>query len=117
MKQKIRQLLKDKLIFQTTKIFIGLLAVYIIISIWKWKELPPQIPLFYSLPRSLEQLTNPLIFLLLPFFSLVFFCINFIFAAFFYGEEKLASVLLVITGTIVSFLLLISFIKIIFLIT
>lgn len=117
MKQNIKQLLEERLVSKMTKLFIAIFTLYILIGVWKGKELPPQIPLFYSLPRSSDQLSSPLLLSLLPSLSLAFFGIDFILASLLYPREKLASILLVSAGTVVSFLLLISFIKIIFLIT
>jgi len=111
------QFIKDKLTSGALTIFIFLLLLYLLILFWKWNRLPPQLPLFYSLPKSEEQLGTPLLLILLPLFSIVFFIADLFIARVFYTREKLASSLLVIIGTTVSFFLFITFIKIIFLIT
>lgn len=113
----IKLMLKDTIISQFTKGFIAIMLIFIIIGVWKWQYLPPQIPLFYSLPRSPDQLSNYVFILFLPIFCIFFFGINFILASHFYQKEKLASIILVTIGTIISFLSLITFIKIIFLVT
>jgi len=117
MKQKIIQLLKDPFIANLVKIFVVVLMLYLVIAFWKWSSLPPQIPLFYSFPRSTDQLASPWQILLLPFFSLMFFCLNFISASLLYPEEKLVCIFLVLIGLIVSLLFFTTFVKIIFLIT
>lgn len=117
MKQKINELLKETLVRRTVVIFIAIMSLYLIILLWKWQMLPPQLPLFYSLPKSNEQLATPFQLLLLLLFSFLFFTINLIAAAYLYPKEKLGSILLVIIGAIVVGLLLYAFIKIVFLVS
>lgn len=93
------------------------LVIFLIIIIWKWKTLPPEIPLYYSLPRGNSQLGSPLFLLLLPGFSVFVFIINLILSSLFYGEEKLIAKILIITGFTVTILFLLTFIKIVFLIS
>lgn len=113
----VKFMLKDKLISRFTKGFAISMAIFLTIGILKWQRLPPQIPLFYSLPRSPDQLTPSIFILILPILSIIFFAVNFAVAYHFYQKEKLASIILIATATIVSFLSLIAFIKIVFLIT
>jgi len=113
---EIKLMLKDKVISWFTKGFIISIIIFLTIGILKWQRLPPQIPLFYSLPRSPDQLTPSIFILILPILSIIFFAVNFAVACHFYQKEKLASIILVATATIVSFLSLITFIKIVFLI-
>ena len=117
MKQKINELIREAIVRRSIIIFVVIVSLYFAILIWKWGQLPPQLPLFYSLPKSNDQLATPVQLLILPFFSLLFFITNFITAAFFYPKEKLGSFLLVITGTVVASMLLYTFIKIVFLIS
>lgn len=117
MQQKIKLLFKDTLISRTVKIFIILAVCYIFVGVWKWRDLPPQLPLFYSLPRSHEQLGTPSHLVLLPFFSLFTFILNFFLASVLYPREKLAATMLIIIGTIATLLLFTTFARIIFLIT
>lgn len=117
MKEKIKVLLKDKLAENLIRIFLGIIAVFLIAIIFKWNKLPPQLPLFYSLPRGVEQLTSPY-GIFIPFlFSIIFFSLNFFLAAGIFETRKTAAYLLVISGTVVSFLFLIACLKIIFLVT
>ncbi len=115
--EKIKLMLQNKLISRLIKYFLIILIGFTGIGIWKWRSLPPEIPLFYSLPRSYDQLAKSIFILLLPALSIVFFCINFLLASLFYEKERLASIFLMITSIVISFLLFIAFLKIIFLIT
>lgn len=117
MKQKFINLLHELIILRLVKFFGIIIFCYLLIGIWKWRALPPQIPLFYSLPRSVDQLGTSLNLLILPILSLVFFMIDFIFAAIIFEKEKIAAQISVIIGTVSAFLLLITFVKIILLIT
>lgn len=117
MKLKIKILFQDQLVLRISKLFILVFVIFLIIIIWKWKSLPPDLPLFYSLPRGNSQLGSPLLLLLLPGFSVLVFVINLILSALFYGEEKLIAKMLIITGMVVTILFLITFIKIVFLIS
>lgn len=110
-------IIHDILIIRIVKIFCLIISLYVIILIWKWNLIPPQIPIFYSLPRGMETLGTNIHILIFPVYSLIFFGINFIMAAMLYNKEKLAAIFLIISGILATFLLFISFIKIIFLVT
>jgi hypothetical protein len=117
MKEKIKHTLSDVNIKRMCFLFLFILVVFGAIGIWKWNALPPQIPLFYSLPRGEEQMGNAYQLLILPLLCVIFFIINFILAIFFYDVKKLVSILFMIIGTIAGFLLLITYLKIIFLVS
>lgn len=117
MQEKIRLILREKLVMKMVRIQTVILILFIAIFIWKFRLLPPQIPIFYSLPRSQDQLGSPFHLLLLPFFSVIIFCLNFLLALETYAKERLAAILLLIIGVATSFLFLITFIKIVFLIS
>lgn len=117
MKLKIKNLFQDKLVRKISKFYIFILVIFLITIIWKWKAFPPELPLFYSLPRGNMQLGTPILLLLLPGFSILVFVFNLILSAIFYREDILIAKLLMITGLVVTIFLLITFIKIIFIIS
>ena len=117
MKQRFIHLLRDPFVSQMTKLFLVILLAYFFLGVWKWRNLPPELPLFYSIPRGKEQLGTPLLLLLLPFFSFLFFIGDLLWASFLHEKERLAACILVTIGTMISFLLLITFIKIVFLVS
>lgn len=117
MKQRFIYLLQDPFVSQMAKFFLGVLLIYLFLGVWKWKNLPPELPLFYSIPRGKEQLGTPFLLLLLPFFSFFFFIGNLLWASLLLEKERLAACILVTIGTITSCLFLITFIKIVFLIS
>jgi len=83
----------------------------------KFKDLPPQLPLFYSLPRGSEQLGDPLTLLVLPLSSLFIFIFNTLLGAYFYNRDIILSRILIIIGSFASIVLFITFIQIIMLIS
>lgn len=116
LKNKISLLLSDRLVKTLGQLFIVIMSVFITILVWKWNSLPPQIPLFYSLPRSSEILAVRLQFIVLPIYSIIFFAANFLLSVYFYEKERLASLILVFSATFMSFLLLVTCLQIIFLV-
>ena len=116
MNTKIKELLKDSLIVKITQGFIVTSFIFLAIIILKWQNLPPELPLYYSLPKSPDLLANPLEFLILPILSVLIFLIHFILAVRVNEKEKLAAKILMISALVVSITLLLTFIKIIFLV-
>ena len=88
---------------------IGLLA-------WKFIQLPPQVPLYYSLPWGQSQLTNASYLFLLPTISIVILFIDNLFAVSFFKNQPLLSRFSIITSLLASFFSLYTLINIIFLI-
>lgn len=116
MYDNLKRLFKDRFIFSLFKLHALFTLAFVVVGVVAWKKLPPEIPLFYSLPRSPQQLASPVSIFILPFFSLLFFAVNSIIASYIYTSQRLLSVLLVITATIATVLLLITFINIILLV-
>jgi len=117
MKRAIIDLLSVKLVLHTLIIFSIVMGLFFAVFIFKWRTLPRQLPLFYSLPRGEDQLGSPEVLLILPLLSLVIFIMNFLIGATIYSSEKLAAKLLVIAGAVSTILFFITFVKIIFLIS
>lgn len=117
MKENILKIWKVKKFKLAVKTFLVFFISSLIIIILKFPSLPPEVPLYYSLPWGEEQLTSPLNLTILPLSSLFAFLINFYLAGVFFEEEPWLSRLLILTGTAFSFLSLFTLIKIIFLIT
>lgn len=107
----------DPIIRKSVKLFFLIMLLYIFILICKWNEIPLQIPLYYSLPKSPEMLGAKIQILTLPVYSLIFFMINYLISVFLYEKEKIAAIILDIAATGFAFLAFITFIKIVFLVT
>lgn len=117
MRNNLRVVLGDKQIRRFTTVNFFLLVLFFIVTLWKWSSLPPQLPLFFSLPRSTEQLGTPVKLLILPFFAVAFSLVNLYLALIIYERERLLSVILTVMSTTANLLLLVTFIKIVFLVS
>lgn len=117
MKNNFGLLFADPRIKQISWINGFMLIPFLLLSIWKYSVLPPQLPLFYSLPRSTNQLGSTVEIFILPIFAVCFAVVNYYIASIVYQKERLAAIFLCGTSAAVSLLLLITFVKIIFLVT
>jgi hypothetical protein len=117
MKAQIDLLFADIFIRRCLLAFVIMLILFAAIYILKMQSLPPQLPLFYSLPRGSEQLGSPLTFLLLPALSIFITICNTIVSIFLYKHEPLLARVLSFVGVFSVFLLLITFIRIVILVT
>lgn len=115
MKQKIKLFFQDKLTRYISIIITILILFEFILLIGKWNILPPQLPLFYSLPRSNNQLGSTIQLILLPVLSLLIYLLNAAVAI--ETDKKIVRKLLILTSFITSSLLFIAFAKIIILVT
>jgi len=84
---------------------------------WKFNSLPPQVPLFYSLPWGESQLTQASLLFILPTISLILLLINHLFAISLTKTSFLLSRILLAISLVFSFLSLTALIHIVYLIT
>lgn len=108
---------KDKAIKASLQLSFLFLTGQLVVLLFFWPRLPPQVPLFYSRPWGKEQLTAPIGLLILPVISFLVTLINLAAASLMPKEEKLISQLLVLFGAIFSFLCLVTLFKIVILTT
>jgi hypothetical protein len=101
-------------IFRWNLIFI---ITQIAFLFWKFNLLPPQIPLYYSLPWGKSQLTQASLLFILPTISLILLLINNLFAISLIKTSLLLSRILLAISLIFSFLSLVALIHIVYLIT
>lgn len=97
-----------------TLIVLSLNVVFIVILILISKDLPPQVPLYYGLPRGEQQLISPAALVLPIVLSSLFIVINNIVAYFI--ESLFLKRVLVFGSCFVSLLSIITIVNIIFLI-
>lgn len=102
------------LIFRWTIFFI---VLELGLLIWKYKLLPPYVPMFFSLPWGESRLApvNNLFFF--PAFSVIILLLNNLLAVLCLSNAKLVSYLLSLFSAITAFFLMISLYHIIFLIS
>ncbi|HAP37738.1 hypothetical protein A2574_00530 [Candidatus Shapirobacteria bacterium RIFOXYD1_FULL_38_32] len=94
-----------------------IITVQIVLLIYKFNDLPPQVPLFYSLPWGEPQLAPASQLFFLPTFSIVFSLINNLLAATIFSKTTLLSKLLVVSSLVISILSLVTLFQIISLLT
>ncbi|MBP9817501.1 hypothetical protein KBC75_01940 [Candidatus Shapirobacteria bacterium] len=105
---------------QITKIFrwnLLTIILQIVTLLFKYFDLPPQIPLFYSQPWGESQLASNSFIILLPLFSLLILIINNLTAAFIASRSILFSRILTICSLIFSLIILYSIFNIVFLVS
>lgn len=93
------------------------LALQFLILLLKFKNLPQQVPLFYSLPWGQSQLTTVDNLFLLPSFSVLILFLNNFTAAMLDSSSVLIARLLTITSVLFSILSLFTLVNIILVIT
>lgn len=113
LKENLIAIWHDELIKKSIILTLVIFFLFTIILALKLKDLPPQLPLFYSLPRGNDQLGNPILLLILPLSSFLIEIINTLISAYLYKKEILLARMFAIIGSFISVVLFISFIKII----
>lgn len=108
---------QEKTVRLATRIFLAILLFSLAFLILVFKNLPPWVPLFYSLPWGEEQLAKSDFLLILPLCSFLFGILNFSLAIFSFEHQSLASKILVWTNVLLAFLLTLTLVKIVFLIS
>jgi len=110
-----REVWNDKTAGNCLNLALIALSASFFLLLFSWFKLPPEIPLFYSLPWGEEQLVSPFFLWLLPGSSLVIVLINLTFASYFSSDQLLTRVLMM-TTSLYSFLATIILFRIISLI-
>jgi len=90
---------------------IGLIIFQSLAITFYLDSLPPQLPLFYSLPWGQRQLVSPQYLYLLPLSSLVTFFVD-VFFILFLAKQKLLSTILLVSSFFYIFLVTYSLINI-----
>jgi len=91
--------------------------IQIILLVIKFNDLPPQVPLFYSLPTFDSQLGQATHLFFIPIFSITVGLINNFIAAIFLQQKPVLAKFLVVFSLIFSFLSLVTLFNIIRLVT
>jgi len=92
---------------------IILFITQLTIIIWFYRELPPEIPLFFSRPWGSAWLTSTSSIFILPLLSLVTLLLNYFLALYYHQKKLILSQLLVIFSLIITLFSTVSVLKII----
>lgn len=114
---KFTNFIKRPLIKRATLAFAAMFIFSISLIVLKWSELPPEVPLYYSLPWGEKQLGSPWELSILPTLSASIFITNLLITFFLAKDNKLAIKLLIATALFVVALLTYSLVRIIFLVS
>jgi hypothetical protein len=95
------------------RLSLVLFIAQIVLIIWFYNQLPPEIPLFFSRPWGEQWLTSSSLIIILPLFSLVTLLLNYSLAIFYHQKKLLLSQLLVVFAFIISLFSTVSVLKII----
>jgi len=114
---EIDTLLKDRKANLVVKSALILIGISWLGLPFFWHKLPPEIPIFYSRPWGDEQLIARPFILLLPGLATVFSLINLKLAGIFFSSEKALTYFLVWFNLIVTLLAVITFWRILFIVT
>jgi hypothetical protein len=98
------------------RLSIFLFVFQLIIIIWFYNRLPPEIPIFFSRPWGTAWLSSTSSIFILPLFSLLTLLTNYFLALFYHQKKLILSQLLVTFAFIISLFSTVSLIKIISLI-
>ena len=109
--------IKQSPIKQTSYAFLAMLVISIISLAAYWSKIPPQVPLYYSLPWGEQQLASPVELTLLPTLATNIFLTNLLLVYALVPNEKLLVRIGVLGGLFSSGLLFYTFLNIIFLVT
>jgi len=99
------------------KFIIALFILSLGILLWRWRMLPPLVPLWYSRPWGADQLAAPFFLFILPVSSLFLYGVNFLIAIYVTAEYLIFTQLLFLSSFIVSLLSFVTLVKILFLVS
>jgi hypothetical protein len=117
LQSQIQALRRDPVFTWSSSISLVALALSLIILVLFWRNLPPEIPFFFSLPWGEEQLTSPLTLIFLIFGTFFLYLTNILLALFFHNATPYYARMLIVGSTICALLTVVTTIRIIFLIT
>ncbi len=114
----IREIIEANWIAQiATRFTLILSCIGIVVLIWRWNQLPPLVPLWYSKPWGDEQLAQPIWLLLLPGGSIAWYFFTLWFVGKFLKPYRIFGQILFLASLTVSILSVVTLVNIIFLVT
>ncbi len=108
---------QEKNNFTIFRFNLCLIALQIIILFFKFNNLPPQIPFYFSLPWGESQLASSTNLIYLPIYSILITILNGFWAAMLVKNNQLFSKLLIVFSLVFSFFSLFSVFQIVFLVS
>lgn len=109
--------IKRPLIKKASLIFLAMLLTSIVAIALQWSKLPPQVPLYYSLPWGESQLAAPWEITILPTLATSIFITNLALTFILSRDNELLSQIFILTGLFVTSMLLYSLLQILILVS
>jgi hypothetical protein len=110
---RIGKLWEDKVVLKLLRWSLVALVLQGLVIWWKFSQLPPKIPLFYSRAWGEEQLAEVHYIFGLPIMSLIVLVVNNFIASMMGEKEKTLVIVLSLSGLVFSFLALVTVFKIV----
>ncbi len=92
-------------------------ALSIAVLLWRFRALPPEVPLWYQKPWGEDQLASPYFLLLLPIGAIGIYFVNGIISIYFTKDHLVFTQILFMTSLLVALLSFITLVKILFLVS
>ncbi len=108
---------KNWLISIVHKFVIVLFILSVGLLVWRFPELPPSVPIWFSRPWGEDQLASPYWLVLLPASSIVWYGIDLLIGIYITAEYLIFTQMLFLSSLIVSILSFVTLVKILFLVT
>jgi len=100
---------------QRTVLLLSLLSIILLVFVWQ--RLPPEVPLWYSRPWGESQLANSLWLFLLPLGSVFWFMVSLLCSVYLTKDHLTFTQILFLSTVVTSMLSCITLVQIVFLIT
>jgi len=108
---------KNWIIRTVHKFVIGLCILSVGFLLWRFRQLPPEVPLWFSRPWGADQLASAYWLFLLPLSGLVWYIIDLLIGIFITTDYLIFTQLLFLSALIVNILSFVTLIKILFLVS
>ena len=93
-----KEVKSDKIANYSFKFTLVVIIASLFFLFFSWSKLPPEVPLFYSLPWGKEQLVPPYFLWFLPLSSHLLLLLNSFLASYFSEDKFLVRVLMISAG-------------------
>ena len=93
-----KEVKSDKMANASFKFTLVVIIASLFFLFFSWSKLPPEVPLFYSLPWGKEQLVLPYFLWFLPLSSHLFLLLNSFLSSYFAEDKFLVRVLMMSAG-------------------
>ena len=116
-KNSLRDLHNNWILSLATRFVIALTVLSFLLVAWRYRLLPPQIPLWYAKPWGAERLAEPFWLFILPVGGILWHTITILMGLFVTNQYLVFTQLLFINSLLVSLLSFITLVNILFIVS